>query len=74
MGNVFGVTSKGVYFNPNAKTIQFLDTATGKIGTIAELDKPIPGAGLCVSPDEAYVVWSQTDRNSRDLMLVDGFR
>ena len=74
MGNVFAVTSKGVYFHPNARTIQFLDTATGKIGTIAELDKPIPGAGLCVSPDEAYVVWSQLDRNSRGLMLVDGFR
>jgi hypothetical protein len=69
----FGVTSKGVYFFSNAKTIQFLDTATGKISTIAALDKPMSG-GICVSPDDAYVVWSQTDRTSQDLMLVEGFR
>jgi hypothetical protein len=69
----FGVTSKGVYLHPNAKTIQFLDSATGKIGAIAALDIAM-GEGLCVSPDDAYVVWEQTDRNSQDLMLVEGFR
>jgi Tol biopolymer transport system component len=68
----FGVTSKGVYFQPNAKTIRFLDAATGKTSTIAELDKP--GGNIGVSPDDAYVVWSQTDRTSQDLMLVEGFR
>jgi Tol biopolymer transport system component len=68
----FGVTSKGVYFQPNAKTIRFLDAATGKTSTIAELDKP--GGNIAVSPDDAYVVWSQTDRTSQDLMLVEGFR
>ena len=68
----FGVTSKGVYFFSDAKTIQFLDAATGKISAIASLDK---GSGdLGVSPDDAYGVWSQVDRFSVDLMLVDGFR
>jgi hypothetical protein len=45
VGIAFGVTSKGVYFQSNAKTIQFFDTATGKISTIAELDRPMPGPG-----------------------------
>jgi Tol biopolymer transport system component len=65
----FGVTSKGVYFQSNAKTIRFLDAATGKTSTIAELDKP--GGNIA---DDAYVVWTQRDHASQDLMLVEGFR
>ncbi len=72
-GVTFSVTAKGIYFAPDRKTIQFLDLATGKVSTLAALDKRMWG-GLCVSPDDAYVVWSQTDRSSRDLMLVEGFR
>jgi serine/threonine protein kinase len=69
----FEVTSKGVYFvMPDYKTIRFLDSATGKIGAVAVLDKP--SGELTVSPDGAYLAWSQLDRNSADLMLVDGFR
>jgi Tol biopolymer transport system component len=68
----FGVTTKGVYFLRDHMTIQFLDTATGKIGAVAAPDKH--AAELCVSPDDAYVVWSQLDRNSSDLMLVENFR
>jgi len=30
--------------------------------------------GLCISPDDAYVVWAQVDRNAQDLMLVENFR
>jgi Tol biopolymer transport system component len=69
----FGVTAKGVYFSPDRRTIQLLDTATGKVSTLATLDKPM-GEGICVSPDDAYVVWGQVDRNTQDLMLVEGFR
>ena len=68
----FQVTSKGIYFHANAQTIQFLDAATGKISTIAKLDKVEQSIG--VSPDDAYVVWEQTDQNNTDLMLVEGFR
>jgi dipeptidyl aminopeptidase/acylaminoacyl peptidase len=66
----FGVTAKGVYFLTE-QTLQFLDTATGKVSTVAIL--PVTG-GLCVSPDGQYVVWAQTDRDSSDLMLVEDFR
>jgi len=70
------VTSKGVYFappSPGASTIQFLDAASGKVSTLATLDKPLEH-GLVVSPDDAYVVWSRVDRETVNLMLVDGFR
>jgi len=73
VGIIFGVTSKGVYFHPNARTIRLFDTASGKTSTIAELDKAI-SIGLCVSADDAYLMWDQTDRSSSDLMLVEGFR
>ena len=68
----FGVAAKGVYFQRDSKTIQFLDAASGKVRTIATTDKE--ASGLCVSPDEAYVVYGQTDRGEGGLMLVDGFR
>jgi Tol biopolymer transport system component len=71
----FGVTAKGVYFMPDSRTIRFLDTATGKVSTLASLDKPAPADDVMgVSPDDAYVVWSQVDRNTQDLMLVENFR
>jgi hypothetical protein len=70
------VTSKGVYFappSPGASRIQFLDAVSGKVNTLATLDKPLEH-GLVVSPDDAYVVWSRVDRETVNLMLVDGFR
>jgi len=70
------VTSKGVYFVPEehgAKTIRFLDSASGKVRTLATPDQPLE-AGLAVSPDDAFVVWSQRDRETVNLMLVEGFR
>jgi Tol biopolymer transport system component len=67
----FAVTSKGVYFL-DAKTVQFLDTATGKISAVAALEWA--PQSLTVSPDGAYVVCPQVGRNSVDLSLVEGFR
>jgi Tol biopolymer transport system component/tRNA A-37 threonylcarbamoyl transferase component Bud32 len=70
----FGVTSKGVYFEPpDQNTIQFLDAASGKLSTLATLDKGVAHT-LAVSPDDAYVVWPQADREAQNLMLVEGFR
>jgi dipeptidyl aminopeptidase/acylaminoacyl peptidase len=70
------VTSKGVYFappGPSANTIQFLDAVSSKVSTLATPDKPL-NSGLAVSPGDAYVVWSQVDRQTFSLMLVEGFR
>jgi len=72
---LFCVTSKGVYFAPapDANTIQLLDAVSGKVTTLATPDKHLSG-GLAVSPDDAFVVWSQVDRQNFNLMLVEGFR
>jgi hypothetical protein len=70
------VRSTGVYFVPEAdgaKTIRFLDAASGKVRTLTNLDKPLQ-AGLAVSPDGQFVVWSQRDRETINLMLVEDFR
>jgi eukaryotic-like serine/threonine-protein kinase len=68
------VTEKGVYFfAPGAKEIQLLDPGTGKVSTLATLDKE-SGGQFTASPDDAYIVWTQDDRNTTDLMLVEGFR
>jgi Tol biopolymer transport system component/DNA-binding winged helix-turn-helix (wHTH) protein len=80
---LFCVTAKGVYFvppPPGANTIQFLDAVSGKVSKLTTMDEQAAGAnrgimdGLAVSPDDAYVVWSQMDRNTFNLMLVEGFR
>ena len=88
--DLFCVTAKGVFFippPPAANTIQFLDAASGKRSTLTTLDRQGVGAyrgpavfdrpvagGLAVSPDSTYVVWSQVDRSTFNLMLVEGFR
>jgi Tol biopolymer transport system component len=70
---LFGVAAKGVYFMPDSRTIRFLDPGSGRVSTLATLEKDA-GNGLCVSPDERFVVWSQKDRSTSELMLVDNFR
>ena len=72
---LFCVTSKGVYFAPapDADTIQLLDAVSGKVTTLATPGKHLSG-GLAVSPDDAFVVWPQVDRQNFNLMLVEGFR
>ena len=65
--------AKGIYFMPDARKFQLLDTATGKVGTLTTLDKPAVGA-ISVSQGGAYVVWTQVEGDTRDLMLVENFR
>jgi len=69
----FAIAAKAIYFTPDGKAIQRLELSSGKISTLATVEKGV-GAGLCVSPDEAFVVWPQLDRQSFELMLVEGLR
>lgn len=68
----FGVALKGVYFSPDNRTIQRLEFSSGKVSKLVTPDKVIHS--VCVSPDEAFVTWAQIDRESAELMLVEGFR
>jgi Tol biopolymer transport system component/predicted Ser/Thr protein kinase len=71
-----GVTAKGVYFMPDSRTIRFLDPGSGRVSTLATLEKEkeVTYGGLCVSPDDRFVVWAQDDRDTSEVMLVDNFR
>ena len=69
----FSATAKGVYFRTGL-TIKFLDAVTGKVSAVADLPSGAGGGGLCVSPDDRYVVYTKLDRNTTDLMLVENFR
>jgi Tol biopolymer transport system component/serine/threonine protein kinase len=71
----FSVTTKGVYFLSDLKTLQLLDGTTGQIRTVAHLGTHYVAAGITISPDSAYLVFTEVkDYNRWDLMLVEGFR
>jgi hypothetical protein len=57
--------AKGIYFMPDARRFQLLDTATGRVGTLTTLDKPAVGA-ISVSQGGADAVWAQVDGDTRD--------
>jgi len=69
----FSVTAKGVYFLRDAKTLQLLDAATGRITTVAKAEKGF-GTTFSVSPDDAYMVFSEYASGGSEIMLVEDFR
>jgi eukaryotic-like serine/threonine-protein kinase len=76
-GIAFALANQGIYFeqpNSNGSTsIQFLSFATGKAAVLATITRPWD-AGLSVSPNERYILYTQVDRTSSNLMLVENFR
>ncbi len=68
----------GIYFvvPPEAggkRTIQFLDFSSGVTQIVTELEKPLH-SGISVSPDGRYLLYTQVEEHSSDLMLVENFR
>ena len=83
VGN-FSVVERGVYFIPELRaddpggrySLQFFNFESNDIETVTLLETP-PGqiwAGLTVSPDERNIVYTQSDEQGGDLMLIEGFR
>lgn len=80
----YAVSSKGVYFtvarrespqSPWAYEITFHDFGTGRRTKIAGLHPGTgSGTGLSLSPDGRYLLYTQCDRETDDLMLVENFR
>ena len=68
----------GIYFIADVgskQAIEFLDLPSGKIHQVYTLEKPpAPWNGLAVSPDGKWLLFSQLDAISSDLMLVENFR
>jgi Tol biopolymer transport system component len=72
----FAVTRKGVYFveaGPAPNVLQFIDSTTGELRTIGPLGTMFI-SNFTVSADDRYVLWSQSERETIDLMLVNNFR
>ena len=74
----YAITDDGIYFiaRPDpAKgySIRFLELATGRINTIAELGRQ-PCGNLAISPDRRWALYYQQDQAGSDLMLVENFR
>jgi Tol biopolymer transport system component/predicted Ser/Thr protein kinase len=74
----FEVVKEGIYFVPRPdsagrSSIQFFNFATKRIRSIATIEKPL-WFYLSVSPDGRWILYSQTDQETSDLMLVENFR
>jgi hypothetical protein len=76
--DTFAMGNQGIYFFPRldisgGSHLDFFDFATGKIKTIANVEKPW-NYGLAVSPDGRYILYSRIDQQDSDVMLVENFR
>ena len=54
--------------------LQLLDEKAGLIRTVARLEGHWAMDGITVSPDSAYLVFSERSSLRNDLMLMEGFR
>ncbi len=78
-GRNFVATQTGIWFiTPRTKEnavneIRFLDLKTKSTRTVFRLERP-GFFGLDLSPDQRHLLFTQTDRDGADLMLVEGFR
>lgn len=73
---LFAVTDRGIYFaEPEGKSgvIEFYDLRTRRSARVAAMEKP-PSRGFDVSPDGRWLLYSQIDFTSSDIILVENFR
>ena len=74
----FAIVDDGIYFIPKPSSavgfsIQFFSFSTLETTTVATIHKPL-FYGLSVSPDKRWILYTQTDQQGSDLMLVENFR
>ena len=71
----WAVVAEGIYCSPldNMRSISFYDFATKRTRELFKVDKDLE-AGLSISPDRRYVLYSQIDQSNAGIMLVSNFR
>jgi hypothetical protein len=73
----FAVAPDGIFFVPRpadgAWSIRFFSFKTGATTFVAPMEGSA-AMGLSVSPDGEYVLYSETDQQSTELMLVENFQ
>jgi hypothetical protein len=72
-------SSSGIYFidgEDSPATLKIFDAASRRIQRVARLRSPLWGwgSGLNVSNDGHIVLYDETDQQTGDIMLVEGFR
>jgi Tol biopolymer transport system component/DNA-binding winged helix-turn-helix (wHTH) protein len=76
----WAIVEQGIYFataeRPEQPLIEFFSFATGQVTPVAVLEKGLHRAtsGLAVSSDGRWLIWSQVDQVSSDIMLMENFR
>ena len=73
----WGLTQKGIYFyDAGTKAIEFYSFATRKVVRVVtpERDPVLYICGLSVSPDGRWILYTQVDTSSSNIMLVQDFR
>jgi Tol biopolymer transport system component/DNA-binding winged helix-turn-helix (wHTH) protein len=70
----FSVTTRGVYFLSDAKTVQRFDPDSGTTTTVAKLNNNSVDYGMSVSLDGASMIFSQIGRTFSDIILVENYR
>jgi len=78
LGNSLTFSPRGIYFarppEPGAgNAIELYSFATGQIRTVATTPRPVYWF-LSVSPDERFLLYTETAQLGSDLMLVEDFR
>ena len=68
----FFVNAKGVYYVAPDRLIRFIGHSGGEPKTLGSIPRQ-PGAGLGLSPDGGSLLYSQYDRSTAELMLVENF-
>ena len=65
----------GIYFSPqdNPRSICFYDFTTRHTREVFRTDKDL-AAGMSISPDRRYMLYSQIDESNSDIMFVNNFR
>ena len=74
----FAVAPDGIFFvsghyGGGASSIRFFSFKTGATTFVAPMEGPA-AMGLSLSPDGRYILYSETDQQSSELMLVENFR
>jgi eukaryotic-like serine/threonine-protein kinase len=74
----WALSDKGIYFTnneqPEKPVIEFFSFATGRVTKLATLDRQINSQGIALSPEGRWLLFSLTDRQRQNIMLVENFR